>query len=188
MPVLTTARLLIAIPGAQAAAAEARFYLENIEHLAPWEPPITAEHFDEVARARHLEANRLLAAEGTSYRFSIFERERGAHGPVLGHINLHHVVRGFFLASTLGYNLSRDAQGHGYMTEACKAVIAFAFDDLGLHRLMANHMPQNKRSAAVLQGLGFTVEGMAKDYLFLAGAWRDHVLTALTSPRNVVPG
>jgi ribosomal-protein-alanine N-acetyltransferase len=29
-----------------------------------------------------------------------------------------------------------------------------------------------------LRALGFTVEGYARDYLFIDGAWRDHVLTA----------
>lgn len=52
---------------------------------------------------------------------------------------------------------------------------------------MANYMPANARSAAVLQRLGFTIEGTARDYLFLAGAWQDHVLTSLTNPRPVVP-
>jgi ribosomal-protein-alanine N-acetyltransferase len=33
-----------------------------------------------------------------------------------------------------------------------------------------------------LQRLGFRVEGLARNYLYINGAWRDHVLTALTYP------
>jgi len=44
---------------------------------------------------------------------------------------------------------------------------------------MANYQPSNERSAEVLRKLGFSIEGFARDYLFLAGQWRDHVLTAL---------
>jgi ribosomal-protein-alanine N-acetyltransferase len=46
---------------------------------------------------------------------------------------------------------------------------------------MANYRPQNERSARLLERLGFTREGLAKDYLFIDGAWRDHVLTSLTN-------
>ena len=40
---------------------------------------------------------------------------------------------------------------------------------------MANYVPTNERSGRVLRRLGFVVEGYARDYLFIGGAWRDHV-------------
>jgi ribosomal-protein-alanine N-acetyltransferase len=49
-----------------------------------------------------------------------------------------------------------------------------------LHRIMANHRPENVRSARLLERLGFVREGVAKDFLFIDGAWCDHVLTSLT--------
>ncbi|PIQ43755.1 MAG: hypothetical protein COV52_04750 [Gammaproteobacteria bacterium CG11_big_fil_rev_8_21_14_0_20_46_22] len=67
------------------------------------------------------------------------------------------------------------------MSEALRAVIAFVFEEQKLHRLMANYRPENKRSEAVLSNLGFEKEGFAKAYLYLDGAWRDHVLTALVN-------
>ena len=51
-----------------------------------------------------------------------------------------------------------------------------------------NYRPENARSAAVLERLGFAREGFAKGYLYIDGAWRDHVLTALVRPEpSVVP-
>jgi ribosomal-protein-alanine N-acetyltransferase len=47
---------------------------------------------------------------------------------------------------------------------------------------MANYMPTNKRSGNLLERLGFTVEGYAKDYLLINGSWRDHLLTSGTNP------
>jgi len=44
------------------------------------------------------------------------------------------------------------------------------------------HLSNIVRGAFLLQKLGFEVEGQAKDYLFLNGAWRDHVLTSLRNP------
>ena len=87
----------------------------------------------------------------------------------------------------LGYGLAERAQGKGVMTEALRTVCAWAFDELRLHRLSANYMPSNERSGAVLRRLDFAVVGYARDYLFINGAWRDHVLTQLVDPRNRSP-
>jgi hypothetical protein len=51
------------------------------------------------------------------------------------------------------------------------------------HKIMANYMPSNNRSAAVLRRCGFTVEGLARDYLRINGEWRDHVLTSRINPQ-----
>lgn len=57
--------------------------------------------------------------------------------------------------------------------------IDYAFNDLKLHRVMANHMPGNERSAGLLKSLGFEIEGYAKEYLLIDGKWEDHVLNSL---------
>ena len=69
------------------------------------------------------------------------------------------------------------------MYEALTAAIDYVFTDLKLHRIMANYIPVNERSARLLRRLGFTVEGYARDYLFIAGEWRDHILTSLTNDK-----
>jgi ribosomal-protein-alanine N-acetyltransferase len=70
----------------------------------------------------------------------------------------------------------------GLMAEALRATNAFVFRELRLHRIMANYRPENERSARLLARLGFAREGLARDYLFIDGEWRDHVLTALVNP------
>jgi ribosomal-protein-alanine N-acetyltransferase len=54
-------------------------------------------------------------------------------------------------------------------------VIGYAFGELGLHRLEANVRPENLRSLRSLESLGFGRTGLAPRYLFIDGAWRDHV-------------
>src|SRR5436309_3552164 len=97
--------------------------------------------------------------EGEEVEFDGYEGVRvpGAPGTtdeLIGRANLNEIVRGVFQAAYLGYSLAEHAQGHGYMTEALRAVIDFAFGELNLHRLMANYIPENLRSAAVLKRLG----------------------------------
>lgn len=178
---LVTERLILTIPGAQAAQARVQFNRENERHLAPWNPAMGPRDFDLGFWRETLD--RQIA----HFAFSMFERETGAGGPLLGYVNFSEVVRGVFLACYMGYALAEKAQGRGYTTEACRAAIDYIFKEVRLHRVMANYMTANARSAAVLERLGFTIEGTAKSYLFLAGAWQDHVLTSLTNPEPVAP-
>jgi [ribosomal protein S5]-alanine N-acetyltransferase len=60
------------------------------------------------------------------------------------------------------------------MTEAVGLAICFAFETIGLHRVEANIQPENTRSIALVQRLGFTREGYSPRYLHIGGAWRDH--------------
>ena len=91
---------------------------------------------------------------------------------------LTNISRGVFQACNLGYSIGARFEGQGYMTEMIAAVVDYALSTLGLHRVMANYMPENERSGVLLERLGFEREGLARRYLKIAGAWRDHILTA----------
>jgi ribosomal-protein-alanine N-acetyltransferase len=69
------------------------------------------------------------------------------------------------------------------VAESIASVVEYAFSELKLHRIMANYMPSNHRSAAVLRRCGFSVEGLARDYLRIHGEWHDHVLTSRINPQ-----
>lgn len=165
VPALLTERLFLTIPGGRAAEAFLRFNRENEPHLAPWSPRFTPRHFDAGALRESLDASVADYRAGSRYAFCIFERGAGADGPLLGYLNFSEVVRGVFQACYMGYALAESAQGRGYMTEAAGAGVDFIFSRVG----------------------GFSIEGTAREYLYLAGAWQDHVLTSLTNPRPVTP-
>ncbi len=67
------------------------------------------------------------------------------------------------------------------MSEAVAKAIDYMFEKQKLHRIMANYMPSNERSARLLHKLGFVVEGCAKKYLLINGRWEDHILSSLTN-------
>ncbi len=78
-----------------------------------------------------------------------------------------------------GYAISKAYQGKGLMENLCRHSIKYAFGELDLHRIMANYMPYNNRSAKLLKNLGFCREGYAKNYLKINGHWEDHVMMSL---------
>jgi ribosomal-protein-alanine N-acetyltransferase len=117
---------------------------------------------------------------GLSVRLYIFEPGFGAH--VLGLVSFSNIVRGPFQSCFLGYALAERQQGRGLMTGALRVGIDYMFGEMNLHRISANYVPQNTRSAAVLKRLGFAVEGYARDYLMIDGRWQDHILTSLLNP------
>lgn len=155
------------------------FFVANEAHLTPYGAACAREQMTREHWSDQIERRRAEFFRDDSCRTFIFRRDGGA---VAGSANLSEIVRGPFQAAYLGYALAEREQGKGLMHEALTLLLRFAFAELNLHRVMANFIPSNERSRAVLDRLGFTVEGRAKDYLRIDGAWRDHVLTALTNP------
>ncbi len=148
----------------------------NRSHLAHWEPRRDPSAFENVA-ARRLEIARQRAEADEDRSYSFIAREAG--GLVVARATLSNVVRGAFQACHLGYSVDGVYEGKGLAFEAVGAVVRFAFGELRLHRVMANYQPGNKRSGNLLRRLGFEVEGFARNYLYIDGEWRDHILTAI---------
>jgi [ribosomal protein S5]-alanine N-acetyltransferase len=57
----------------------------------------------------------------------------------------------------LGYILNSDYHGRGYATEACRAVLAYAFEHLGAVRIVTGTAQANRASCRLLEKLGFVV-------------------------------
>lgn len=178
-PLMHTARTCIRLAGAADAPALCRYRVENRAHLAPWEPLRDEAFYTPEHAAKTLAEGVEAARQDRAYPCLVLDRDGGA---ILATFTLANLVRGLFQACHLGYGVAARAQGQGLMHEALQAGLAWAFDGLGLHRVMANHLPRNERSARLLARLGFEREGYAKRYLQIAGVWEDHVLTARIRP------
>jgi ribosomal-protein-alanine N-acetyltransferase len=59
--------------------------------------------------------------------------------------------------------------------------IDHCFTTVGLHRLEIAVRPENTASLRVVHKLGLRQEGEAFHFLHIDGAWRDHLLFAVTS-------
>lgn len=185
-PTLETERLAIFSPDPALARRVVVYLSKNKDFFAPTSPPQAPRFYEEDFWQAHLATAQRSVADGAS--LPLYLALHGDADTIIGDMTLSNVVRGPFQAAYLGYKIDQAHQGKGLMFEALQALVQHAFETMTLHRIMANYIPTNERSARVLRRLGFVVEGYARDYLFIAGAWRDHVLTSLTNPKSLPPG
>jgi ribosomal-protein-alanine N-acetyltransferase len=180
LPVLETARLRLALPLLSDADALVAHLTRNHDRLRPWSPPEAPGARTREGARRRIESMQAEYRAQQGVRFWL--RHKGEPtGGFVGAASLTNIVFGAFRACQLGYHLDGAAVGQGLMQEALEAIIRYAFDELRLHRIMANYLPTNERSGRLLRRLSFVVEGYARDYLFIGGAFQDHVLTSLTN-------
>jgi ribosomal-protein-alanine N-acetyltransferase len=172
---MTTPRLNIASVGPEHIDAMLAYHERNEKHLASWEPARSPDFFTRTYWSTYAAAVQDDAYHGRAHRFVAMLR---GSREIIASVNLTNIVQGVFQAGVLGYSVDHAHQGRGYGTEAVGAIVTWSFRNLGLHRVEANYQPSNERSGRLLKSLGFAIEGYARNYLFIDGAWRDHVLTA----------
>jgi ribosomal-protein-alanine N-acetyltransferase len=144
----------------------------------PWvTPPDTPEAFDAYVRRAH---------RGNRACFLICRNDDEA---ITGVANLGEIVRGPFQSAFLGYYAFTPHARRGYLREGLALVVAYAFEELDLHRIQANVRPENVASSELLRSLGFRLESHSPRYLFLDGDWRDHLgFVRLNEPEPPVFG
>ena len=177
---LHTHRLRLIGPEDTKPSALCDYYRRNRDHLAPWDPRRPDKFYDEHFWVERLEQFTKEQQEGHAVRWCL-TFDIGA-ADVLGVINFTQIFMGPFRSCMLGYSIDSTHQGQGLMKEALTAAIDHLFREKQLHRVQANYVPVNERSARLLKALDFQVEGYARDYLFINGQWRDHILTAKRNP------
>jgi ribosomal-protein-alanine N-acetyltransferase len=150
--------------------------VRNREFLTPFEPVRPDADFTLAGQRAAIAEMATLREAGAAYAFCI-----RAGGGLVGRLTLSQVFRKAFRNCYLGYWVGEEHNGRGYATEAVRSAVGYAFGDLGLHRVQANVMTKNPRSARVLTKAGFRKEGLALRYLQIAGRWEDHDMYAITA-------
>ena len=144
--------------------------------LTPWEPTWPSDALSRASFRRRQRHVILEWHEDTGYSFLIFRREDDR---LLGGVTLSNLRRGIAQAASLGYWTGAPHARQGYMGAALQALLPFAFERLGLHRIEAACLPHSAASRRLLERTGFSEEGLARHYLRINGTWQDHVLYAV---------
>lgn len=149
---------------------------ESKDFLVPWEPVWADDELTRGAFRRRIKRYQKETRADSAYVFFVLRESDDA---LVGGCTLSNVRRGVTQCCTLGYWVGAKFARQGYMTKAVKAVIPFVFRTLGLHRIEAACLTDNKASQSLLVRTGFRQEGLARHYLLINGQWADHLLFAL---------
>jgi ribosomal-protein-alanine N-acetyltransferase len=91
----------------------------------------------------------------------------------IGACGIHGVTE---IQASIGYILNRSYWGHGYATEAAKALVDHLFNELGVHRVYASCDPENHASVRVLEKVGMSLEGRLRENMIIRGEYRDSLI------------
>jgi RimJ/RimL family protein N-acetyltransferase len=100
-----------------------------------------------------------------------------AERALIGDIYVH--LHDNLMQAEIGFTLAPAYQGKGYATEAVRAVLDRLFRLQGLHKVTGECDARNTPSAALLERLGFTREGLLRQQTYLKGEWTDDLIYGL---------
>ncbi|KAJ49590.1 ribosomal-protein-alanine N-acetyltransferase [Clostridium tetanomorphum] len=147
-----------------------QYYINNKQHLEPFEPTRENNFYTLSVQKRTLIENYKQFLNGMSVNFGIYKSNK-----FIGKIQLSNIVMGVFRSCFVGYSIDKGEEGKGYMKEALSLSLEYAFKELDLHRVEASTLVNNLRSQNVLKTCGFQEIGLNKNYLYINGKWRDHI-------------
>ncbi len=127
---------------------------------------MTKEWYDGLLARRKREAE-----ADDCYMLNIFRKEDGAS---LRYCDITPHYRGDFQYARIGYTIHNQFWHQGYATEAVRAMINIAFEQLGLHRLEAHVNLDNPASKRVLLKAGFRFECVREKFILEDGVWTDN--------------
>lgn len=157
---------------------------ESREFLTPWEPVWPEDDLTRSAFRRRLRRYEHDLHQESGYAFLIF---RTADRALVGGATLTNLRRGAAQAGSLGYWMGKSFAGKGYMSAGVAALVPFAHSMLRLRRIEAACLLSNAASIRLLEKMNFLREGVARQYLSIAGSWQDHLLYARLSSDPLPP-
>jgi ribosomal-protein-alanine N-acetyltransferase len=163
-----------------------RMYAITWPFWEPWMPARKAEETFDLMFQQTLERTERELSQDTGRLLAGFT----ASGELAGIFALFNIVRGVFHNAHCGWRVVEPLTKKGYGMEGLTAMLGLAFgsepEGLALHRVQANVMPENVASVRLAEKAGFRREGLARNYLRINGAWRDHILFAKLVDEHVI--
>ena len=129
--------------------------LRNRDHLQPFMHWVTPDYCIESSKTFLSQAIANRTAR-KNLGLGIFRDERLIGS--IGFVEFDWVAR----KTEIGYWLDSAEVGRGIVTQACRALIKYAFEELEMNRIEIQCSAENHRSAAIPERLGFTKEGVLR--------------------------
>lgn len=141
---------------------------ENRKHLSPWMPWAAGQDLRGTEEFIASTRAQLAAQDG-------FQAAVVPEGPIVGVVGFHK-IDWQNRATSLGYWLAERAQGRGTMTNAVRALLDHAFGPWELHRVQIHAAPENRRSRAIPERLGFREEAVLRETERIGDRYLDNVV------------
>lgn len=170
-PVIETTRLILRpIKNTDARSVYRYAKLPNVGPMAGWEPHKSIKNAEEFITYALRKKD-----YGQPGVYAILLKETKE---MIGAIEIHSYKE---QKGAIGFVLNPKYWNKGFITEASKALIIYAFEVLELKRLEYCHFPHNIASKRVCEKLGFVFEGVLRNkYLLYDGTVLDDVVYSLT--------
>lgn len=97
-----------------------------------------------------------------------------SEGALAGHATLFGITA-HNRAATFAILIGPPHQNRGLGTETTRMMLAYGFDELGLHRIGLYVNGFNERAIAAYRKAGFVEEGRAREAIYRSGAWHDQI-------------
>ena len=159
---------------------------EDIELLHLWDSdyltwpqvstkPYAPKALEEVLRAYDGEEESSFRAGEAFTPFAIVAGEELVGSCCLWDIDTHN------RRAHLGIGLGAEFRGLGYGTTACRLLLRYAFQDLGLHRVQLEVLADNAAAVRAYEKAGFVLDGTLRELAWVRGHFVDElVMSALT--------
>ncbi|MGI8813292.1 MAG: GNAT family N-acetyltransferase [Pyrinomonadaceae bacterium] len=145
---------------------------KNLERLQLWMPWAVDDYSAESARFFAQNNLKVFSENGS---FGLLIKFDGKLAGSIGFHDLDRVNR----SANIGYWIAKEFEGRGIVTHCCRVLIDYLFELLDLNRVQINCNVENKRSRAVPERLGFTLEGIQRQGEWLNGEFHDWAIYAV---------
>ncbi|MGA5299323.1 GNAT family N-acetyltransferase [Nucisporomicrobium flavum] len=168
---ITTDRLVLRRFRLEDAAALAAYRsIPEVARYQSWSAPYSLD------KARY-SVQTMVASDPAMPGWFQYAVELAADATLIGDVGVN--LADNLMQAEIGYTLRPDHQGHGYATEAVRAVLDHLFRARHLHRVSAECDARNVRSARLLERVGFTREGLRRQHTWMKHEWTDDLLYGL---------
>ena len=171
MLALDTEHLRLSVLRKSEGARACEYFLNNRDFHRKFSQTHTDDYFTVSMQKKYLAYDCDSFLEGTLVPLWITVK---GSDKLIGRVSFFNFAYGGMMSCACGYHLDKDETGKGYMTEALGAAMAFVFDEYKMHRIEAFILPENEKSLALVNRLGFHYEGRRISYMHINGEYRDH--------------
>lgn len=174
-----TDRLKLHILDSSFAPEVLQFYNDNREVFERYESSRVANFYTEDYLKQVLDYEYSLCIKMMTVRFWVFQKTDNSH--IIGTVCFRNILKNPYYSCEVGYKFDQQFWHQGFATEALQKAILIAFQEMEIHRIIANIMPENTASIQLAERLGFEREGLARQSALIRGHWEDHFVYSILS-------